>query len=254
MVERTDKPLLRTFEELDSEAVAGLLWKAEETTRGGLKRLIERHPVDAFRIIPQAYDSTGVFTTRYFEDRLPEKLREVRSDDVPISYVVIGIDDRKKINRSYGYDFGDGAIQNLAELIKNNFRWYERREKPTKPAQERRVNTERRKYAGKLDLIARVDNHKRLSGRGDYGDKFTLLLYGCDENNSRKAMERFLEIVRKDLKIKPGRRDIDITISVGIAQYIPGLTPQELIARANKALDSAKHLGKDRIEIYKPEL
>jgi diguanylate cyclase (GGDEF)-like protein len=68
------------------------------------------------------------------------------------------------------------------------------------------------------------------------GDEFTLLLPDCDVDRARTVLERLRQATPREH-----------TCSIGVAQWDGGEASQELIARADEALYSAKGGGRDQV-------
>lgn len=85
------------------------------------------------------------------------------------------------------------------------------------------------------------------------GDEFLVLLTGLREAKEAVAVaERLLEVAR--LPCPVGERGYHLSTSVGIALGEPGLSPGELLQRADLALYRAKGEGKDRLAFFEPHL
>lgn len=65
---------------------------------------------------------TQLYNYRYFSSELKHELAISERYGRPLSFILIDIDDFKKINDSYGYLRGDEILQMVATLIKSNVR------------------------------------------------------------------------------------------------------------------------------------
>ena len=69
-------------------------------------------------------------------------------------------------------------------------------------------------------------------------------------------MKKTIELMEK-LRIEIANQKIpilnnnNITISIGIAGYEKGLTPNEFFIKADEALYTAKKTGRNKVEVYK---
>lgn len=74
------------------------------------------------------------------------------------------------------------------------------------------------------------------------GEEFVVLLTDCNMKNGRERAERMRRSVE-------GNRveEIQVTISLGVAEYCPGESPEELLDRADQALYQAKSEGRNRV-------
>lgn len=99
------------------------------------------------------------------------------------------------------------------------------------------------------DLIARLDEYEASLGRVG-GDEFAIVLYGCNAEQSKEIMHRFLEKLQKAKLRHEQYGNIGISISAGIAEYVSGLKPKDLIKMADDTTYYAKNTGGNRVEIY----
>ena len=73
------------------------------------------------------------------------------------------------------------------------------------------------------------------------GDEFCIVLPDTDSKGSTILAEKIIKAVEQ-FKFKR-----TVTISIGIAGYVSGMTKKDLISKADKALYQAKHAGKNQI-------
>jgi diguanylate cyclase (GGDEF)-like protein len=150
---------------------------------------------------------TGVYNRRgLFEVGEFEFLRSRRIGR-PFCVMMLDIDHFKRVNDHYGHATGDQALRRLAE----------------------------RCVAGSraVDLISRYG-----------GEEFIILLPETHLESARLVAER----LRQSIMAEPFTTDagpLRITISIGVAEATPMDTLNTLIERADAALYSAKHLGRN---------
>jgi diguanylate cyclase (GGDEF)-like protein len=157
---------------------------------------------------------TGAYNRRYMEEVLEQECaRTLRKGDV-LSIVLFDLDFLKEINDTYGHvTGGDKALQALADTLKQ---------------------------------MCRVEDTLCRYG----GDEFLVLLYNT---SAQVAYERALQwkkaITRITISSPEG--DFKITFSAGVAEFpTHGSTGKEAIINADKALYSAKELGRNQIAVY----
>lgn len=129
---------------------------------------------------------------------------------VPFSVVVLDVDKFKFVNDTYGHLAGDEILRRVARILEVSIR----------PG----------------DICARYG-----------GEEFVLLLPRTKAENAYIVAER----IRKTLEQTEVPLPVKVTSSQGIAHYpVHGRTREELLGRADEALYSAKHNGRNRTVIY----
>ncbi|MBQ3800795.1 MAG: GGDEF domain-containing protein [Treponema sp.] len=156
----------------------------------------------------------------YFYNILSDRMESSLNSNGILSVVMFDIDFFKKVNDTYGHNCGDYILASVASIIKTSIR-------------------------GK-DLAARYG-----------GEEFTLLLSGESGRNAYRVAERIRKTVENYCFEYQGQK-IAITISGGIAEFSgeinSGLSPEELVDVADKALYVSKNKGRNRITFAYPAL
>lgn len=159
---------------------------------------------------------TGLFNYKAFPEKLKESMAAAKKDKKAISIILIDVDNFKKINDSYLLSGGDSVMVQLGAYLGDDSR--------------------------ASDIVCR--QHMK-------GDEFVIIALGTNKDQARMAAERKRkEISEKDFQI--GKTDlVKITVSCGIAEGNPESdTPESILERANKALLTAKSLGKNKSITY----
>ena len=152
---------------------------------------------------------TGLHNRRgFFEIAERAIIRSYRSRS-PLSIVLIDMDNLKQINDTEGHKAGDIALKALASALRSCLR-----------AQ---------------DEVARWG-----------GDEFILLLPDTNLSGAIKVGEKVLRTV-SNLSIKYGDSQININISIGVAQHSQEQSLDQTIAEADEALYKAKRKGGNRV-------
>jgi diguanylate cyclase (GGDEF)-like protein len=164
---------------------------------------------------------TGLFNHRHFDEHLRQEVATARRYGQELSLVMVDVDGFKAFNDRYGHPQGDRVLVDLAEIIRQGTR-------------------------NDVDILARY---------GD--DEFMVILpqaraSGPEPTAARHVAERIAAAIRAHrFESAGGRRDVVLTVSVGVAGLgLGGYTPEELVSSADKALYLAKHQGKDRVSVF----
>lgn len=132
---------------------------------------------------------------------------------VPISVLMIDIDDFKLYNDTYGHQAGDECLIRVARMIRDVFQRYN-------------------------DITARFG-----------GEEFTVILFNTDSGIAREAGRELCQRM-EDMKIPHETATTGgvVTLSAGVTTSIPGEkdTLYDLISLADRALYEAKDNGKNR--------
>ncbi len=65
---------------------------------------------------------TGVLNRRYFEEIAKLEIEFAKRYNVPLSIIMLDIDDFKCINDNYGHEFGDKVLKRIGKILKENLR------------------------------------------------------------------------------------------------------------------------------------
>jgi diguanylate cyclase len=202
---------IRTHLSLAARALETKRQREQERLRS-LEEQVEvlTHKVE---ITPQAAQ-TDPLTTLYSREAFDKQIRtEVSLANRlkrPLSMVLIDVDHLQLANETYGREAIDDVLVRLAgRIIREFFR--------------------------KTDFIARCG-----------GDEFAVLLTQEQLDVARRAAEGLCRnLQQRPLQTRAG--DVTITISAGVTQYRPGESWEELLARAEGALQQAKQGGCNRV-------
>ncbi len=152
---------------------------------------------------------TGVYVRRYVLDRFFESLLRANKFGSPLGFLMIDVDDFKKINDTYGHLVGDAVLKEVASRIKSTAR--------------------------EIDLVGRYG-----------GEEFCVILLDTDKKGAQRAGERICEVVSASPVIAYNET-LNVTVSVGVAAFPEdGKDPYSIIEIADQALYTAKRQGKNR--------
>ncbi|GAM09503.1 response regulator PleD [Geobacter sp. OR-1] len=155
---------------------------------------------------------TGIKNRRQIMKRLDEEFSRASRLGEPLCIIIMDIDHFKKINDTYGHPCGDRVLKQVASLITENLRNYDR--------------------------IGRIG-----------GEEFLLVSPGSSIDDARTLAERLRQTINNEQFGEGGCR-FSITISAGVTALAQADDNVDiLIKRADEALYEAKQSGRNRVVI-----
>jgi len=152
---------------------------------------------------------TNLNNRRQFEIRLKQEIATTKRQKNPLCAMMIDIDFFKKVNDTYGHASGDEVLRTVASIIKGELR--------------------------ESDIPARYG-----------GEEFAVLLPYTHIDEAQIVGERLRKAVEA-ASIELDKLNINVTISMGLAELTPDLSGEELFKLADKALYEAKESGRNRV-------
>jgi diguanylate cyclase (GGDEF)-like protein/PAS domain S-box-containing protein len=158
---------------------------------------------------------TGIANRRQFDACLAREWESARSNQRPLSLVLVDVDFFKQYNDLYGHLQGDTCLTTLAQTLSLAL-------------------------VGPRDLVARYG-----------GEEFILVLPDTDLAGAQRVAERCQRLIEKlaiaHAQSPHGQR---VTISLGVGTAVPGegMAPTELMQTVDRLLYQAKQNGRNRIE------
>jgi two-component system cell cycle response regulator len=155
---------------------------------------------------------TGLFNRRYMEMHLATLVEQAASRGKPIAVLIVDIDYFKAVNDDYGHDAGDDVLREFALRI--------------------------RKAIRNIDLACRYG-----------GEEFVIVMPETDVAVATMVAERLRRrIANEPFTIEQGARNLNVTISVGLAA-LAGTADNAaaILKRADTALYRAKRDGRNRV-------
>ncbi len=152
---------------------------------------------------------TGLYNKRYLQSRLLSEVEHALRMELPLSLVLLDIDDFKSVNDLHGHSFGDTVLARLAGTINNLTR--------------------------ECDIACRFG-----------GEEFVLIMPGTRKADAYTTAERIRTRFEAEPAATADGQNIAVTISAGIAELRPGESAGSLLDRADSAMYEAKKQGKNR--------
>ncbi|MBU1274648.1 MAG: GGDEF domain-containing protein [Proteobacteria bacterium] len=152
---------------------------------------------------------TGLWNRRYIMKVLKTQKALAERGGYSFSVCFIDLDHFKKVNDLYGHQGGDLVLQKASQEMSGRLR--------------------------EIDFLARFG-----------GEEFLAVLAQASEAAALAAGQRLLEQVRR-IEFGGELAGLRITVSLGVAVFIPGESVDGFINRADQAMYQAKKLGRDQL-------
>jgi len=154
---------------------------------------------------------TGLFNRRHFNQQLEENVGRAARYDEPLALVFLDVDHFKSVNDKFGHQAGDRCLQALARTLRESVR--------------------------DSDQIARIG-----------GEEFAVLLIRADRELALSITERLRDRIDDLILEEDPPLPVDLTASLGVAFFREdGDDPKTLMRSADRALYTAKGLGRNRV-------
>jgi len=154
---------------------------------------------------------TGLSNRHAMEELFPREVTRCLKSGLPVSLIMVDVDEFKPFNDKFGHVAGDRALSAVAHVLKQQFR----------PS----------------DFLVRYG-----------GDEFAVLLPGVDEEEALAVANRVRESVSGTTQSSADSLiQIPVKVSMGVAQLTDGGDFDSLLRGADAALYRAKHAGRDRV-------
>lgn len=151
---------------------------------------------------------TGSANRAEFDSRLMHCTTKAKQQGITFSLIMCDIDHFKKVNDVHGHQAGDEALIQFAAVLQNHTRG--------------------------SDLVARYG-----------GEEFAFLAINSDNATATRRAEE----IRRAIETTPlkGLGGESVTVSLGVTEFQTGDAPETVIARADRALMTAKENGRNRV-------
>lgn len=167
---------------------------------------------DHIRALSYTDGMTGLHNYRFFRMRIKEEIARARRSDLPISLLIMDVDNFKNYNDTLGHPAGDKVLRQVSAILKSTVR--------------------------DNDIVARYG-----------GEEFAVLLPSADKHGACALAERIRSKIEMTQfhkeEIQPGGK---LTISIGVATYPDdAVLEDDLIIHADRALYHAKNSGRNKV-------
>jgi len=155
---------------------------------------------------------TGAANRRRFHQALEVEYMRFGRSGLPLSVLMIDLDEFKEVNDRFGHPVGDAVLRTVSQLLLLSLR--------------------------QTDLLARYG-----------GEEFAVLLPETPAEGALAIAERIRHTINQNPVVADGRI-LEVSISVGVASHAEGrdASPEALLKQADLALYRAKALGRNRVE------
>jgi diguanylate cyclase (GGDEF)-like protein len=168
--------------------------------------------VDRLETMSVTDSSTGLLNRHYFDLCLRQETARTLHHHTPLTLLVIDVDHLKAINDAHGHQAGDRALRMVADSLKSACR--------------------------QTDVVARYG-----------GDEFVVLAPRTTATQGVEMAERIRAVLRETVQDQQLDKGASPTVSIGVADLETAGAQQTnaLFAASDRALYSAKQVGKDRV-------
>ncbi len=165
-----------------------------------------------YRELSTLDDLTQLFNARHFFVKIDEEISRSNRYNQSLSICMLDLDNFKKVNDTYGHQFGNTVLTEFANIIKRNIRH--------------------------VDMAFRYG-----------GEEFVILFPFVIAQNALTVVEKILtQLEHIDFKADNGDI-VNVTTSAGLATYRAKEGQDSFIKRADKAMYQSKSNGKNQISI-----
>lgn len=159
--------------------------------------------------LAQLDELTGALNRRYIMRFVNDEIAKVQRSAGTSCVAIIDLDHFKKINDRFGHPVGDEVLRGFAHAIFADIRM--------------------------------IDRFGRQGG-----EEFLLLLPDTDMDHAVQILDRLRDRIAQ-LDWRTVSPDLSLTISAGVSTIRPNDTAEDVLARADRALYSAKDAGRNRV-------
>lgn len=153
---------------------------------------------------------TTTYNRRGFKEKLAEHIKSGKDSKKPMVLLLADIDYFKQYNDTYGHATGDKVLIKAADIMKKN--------------------------VYKNDIVCRWG-----------GEEFLILLLNKTYEEALKTAEQIRQNIEAAAIKLDESSEVNITITIGVAEYKEEESFDECISKADRALYEGKELGRNRV-------
>lgn len=159
---------------------------------------------------------TGLYNRRQFEINLEQELNRSKRHPSDFSLAILDIDFFKKVNDTYGHQYGDYVLKKVAEIMKTSFR--------------------------KTDLLYRYG-----------GEELVIIMPETNIEGALIPVQRLRRMI-EEYNFNYNNIQTKVTVSIGLSMnYQEFGTPSEILKSADEALYKAKEGGRNRVVLHEQQ-
>ncbi|MEM9410875.1 MAG: diguanylate cyclase [Planctomycetota bacterium] len=155
---------------------------------------------------------TQIANRRAFDFEMSRKMIEWQRQRNPLAVMMIDIDYFKKVNDVFGHQAGDFVLKATADIISKNIR--------------------------EMDLVCRFG-----------GEEFSAIMPIKRPRQSLQSADRMRKAIEEAIFSFEGK-DIEVTVSIGVAEAMRGDDRELILGRADAALYHAKRSGRNLVAYH----
>lgn len=169
--------------------------------------------LERLKVLSITDDLTQLYNSRHFHRQIKIEIERACRYHHPLSLLMIDIDWFKSFNDRFGHLQGDAALSHVGRFIQMSLR--------------------------------AMDSAYRYGG-----EEFAVILPVTTGEEALVAAERIRAKVEQSPVVFEDGTSAPLTLSIGIGDYNPGETENQLIQRADQALYQSKENGRNRITFF----
>ncbi len=155
---------------------------------------------------------TGLANRRAFDDEMARRLSEFQRCNTPFAMAMLDVDKFKVFNDTHGHQAGDEVLREIADVL--------------------------RKESRGTDLVTRYG-----------GEEIAVVLGATSLDDASASAERFRRAV-EETKFWHGETEMQVTVSIGVAQVLDAEDVETLIQRADAAMYASKDGGRNCVHLH----